>query len=60
MHYRWIDNAGKLKADEQETVSDLNYLMMLDSRRYINNDPLRYEKATLDRWFEKRFGGGSD
>lgn len=58
LHFRWLDQTGKLKSEERETVSDLNYLMMLNSRRYNSNDPLRYEKAMLDRWFEKRFGDG--
>ena len=55
LHYVWHDQVGVLKADKQETVTDLNYLMMLDSRLYNNNDPLRYEKAMLDRWFERSF-----
>jgi hypothetical protein len=29
---------------------------MVPSNRYSSSDRLRYEKALLDRWFEKRFG----
>ncbi|WKJ92374.1 DUF3016 domain-containing protein [Methylomonas montana] len=55
LHYLWYDKAGGLKADQQEKLSDLNYLMLLDSAYYTNNDPLRYEKALLDRWFRRTF-----
>ena len=55
LHYRWHDKNGALKADKQVAVSDLNYLMRLDSRQYQDNDPLRYEKTLLDRWFCERF-----
>jgi len=30
-------------------------LTWLDSSRYLNNDPLRYEKTLLDRWFRQTF-----
>ena len=55
LRYRWLDKAGNLKGEKQENLTDLNYLMMLNSARYSNNDPLRYEKAMLERWFEKTF-----
>ena len=38
----------------EEVLSDLNF--MVPSNRYSSGDRLRYEKALLDRWFEKRFG----
>mgnify|MGYP006164498815 CR=1 FL=1 len=38
----------------EELLSDLNF--MVPSNRYSSGDRLRYEKALLDRWFEKRFG----
>jgi hypothetical protein len=55
LHYVWRDKVGMLKANKQETLIDLNYLMLPDSRQYNNNDPLRYEKAKLDPWFENTF-----
>ena len=55
LHYQWRDEAGKLKADRQEIVSDLNYPMWLDARQYNANDPLRYEKVMLEHWFRERF-----
>lgn len=54
LHYLWHDKTGGLKADQQEKLSDLNYLMLLDSA-YYTNDPLRYEKTLLDRWFRRTF-----
>lgn len=55
LHYRWQDKNGDIKADRQDAVSDLNYLMRLDSRQYPVNDPVRYEKALLDSWFRETF-----
>ena len=39
-------------AGAEEWVTDMNYLM--SSNRYSSSDRLRYEKAMLDDWFEKR------
>ncbi len=55
LQYLWRDGSGKIKVNKQETVSDLNYLMLLDSRQYNPNDPLRYEKTMLERWFRETF-----
>jgi hypothetical protein len=55
LHYLWRGKTGKLKADKEEQLNDLNYLMRLDSARYLNNDPLRYEKTLLDHWFQQTF-----
>jgi hypothetical protein len=55
LRYRWHDTHGTLKADQQDTVTDLNYLMRLDTRQYRDSDPLRHEKTLLDRWFRERF-----
>lgn len=41
-------------ASAEEQVSDLNFLTSIG--RYSSTDRLRYEKAMLDDWFEKRFG----
>ncbi len=50
------DEHGRVLVEGREPVSDLNYLMLADPY-YTYNDPLRYEKAMLRRWFEARFGG---
>lgn len=54
LRYVWRDGGGKVLADTRERVSDLNYLMLADPG-YVYNDPLRYEKAMLRRWFLDRF-----
>jgi hypothetical protein len=55
VHYLWRGKAGQVKADKEEKLTDPNYLIRLDSARYLNNDPLRYEKSLLDRWFQQAF-----
>ena len=42
-----------LASAAQERVTDLNFLRGFN--RYSSSDPLRYEKAMLDQWFEARF-----
>jgi len=59
LHYLWRDKAGLLKADRQEKLTDLNYLLLPDAARFNNNDPLRYEKAMLERWFRQTFGASN-
>jgi len=59
LHYLWRGKSGELKADKQEQLTDLNYLTWLDSSRYLNNDPLRYEKTLLDRWFRQTFSANA-
>ena len=39
-------------AGAEEQIADLNYLVSVN--RYPEGDRLRYEKAMLDDWFEKR------
>lgn len=55
LHYRWQAKDGAVKAEKDETLTDLNYLMRLETRKYQDNDPLRYEKTLLDRWFREAF-----
>jgi hypothetical protein len=57
--YVWKDKDGKLKADDRVMVTDPNYLAMVGSKEYATQDPLRYEKALLKRWFIQTFGSGS-
>ena len=56
LSYVWRDARGEVLAEQREQISDLDYLMLADPY-YTYNDPLRYEKAMLRRWFEARFGG---
>jgi len=50
---RWrLDEAGREVAAGEETVTDLNYLGR--PTRYGSHDRLRYEKAMLDGWFQRR------
>lgn len=42
----------QLLSSAEERVSDLNYLMTVN--RYPVGDRLRYEKAMLDDWFDRR------
>jgi Protein of unknown function (DUF3016) len=55
LYYRWQGKGGTVKAEKDETVSDLNYLMRQETRQYQDSDPLRYEKTLLDRWFKEAF-----
>jgi Protein of unknown function (DUF3016) len=57
LKYRWLDKGGTVKAEREETVSDLNYLQRLETRQFQDNDPLKYEKTLLGRWFRERFAG---
>jgi hypothetical protein len=58
LRYVWKDPAGRVKADRREQVTDLNYRTMVNERQFSQRDPLRYEKALLQRWFRKTFGAG--
>lgn len=53
LHYVWRDKTGRIKADREETVTDLDYLRFRDQTTL---DPLRYDKALLSRWFRRTFG----
>ncbi|MBL8521114.1 MAG: DUF3016 domain-containing protein [Betaproteobacteria bacterium] len=44
-----VEAGGKAVKSGEATVSDMNYLR--NHNRYPNNEPLRYEKRMLDRWF---------
>lgn len=56
LHYTWLDAQGKVRASAEDVLNDLAYLQHADPG-YVNNDPLRYEKTLLRRWFEQRFVG---
>lgn len=54
LHYRWMDEKGEIVQEADETVSDKSFLRFGDPSFRVN-DPLRYEKTLLRRWFEKIF-----
>lgn len=47
-----LTRGDRLVASAEEHLSDMNFLM--SGNRYSSSDRLRYEKAMLDAWFEKR------
>jgi hypothetical protein len=47
-----LKRGDQVLASAEEQVVDLNYLMTVN--RYSPDDRLRYEKAMLDEWFDKR------
>jgi hypothetical protein len=49
-----LEQEGATPVVAEESIADLNYLMHVDARR--TSDPLRHEKAMLERWFKARFG----
>ena len=48
-----LERGGQVVASAEELVSDMHHLMT--SNRYMTGDRLRYEKAMLDDWFDRRF-----
>lgn len=50
LHYSF-SRGGQVVASADEVVADMNFLGR--PNRYLTGDPLRYEKAMLDRWFAK-------
>ena len=54
LEYLWKDAQGKVLAEQQERVSDMDYLSRSAFVR-SDGDPLVYDKAMLTEWFERRF-----
>ena len=46
---------GQVAESREEQLTDMDYLASFN--RYSRNDRLRYEKALLDAWFDKRIAG---
>jgi len=46
---------GQVAESREEQLTDMDYLGSFN--RYSRNDRLRYEKAMLDAWFDKRIAG---
>jgi len=51
LRYR-LEEGGTILVGDEETIADLSYLM--GPCPGFASDPLRYEKAMLDRWFKRR------
>ena len=52
LRYTWT-RGEQVVASAEEQIGDMNFLMT--PNRYAPDDRLRYERAMLDDWFEKRF-----
>jgi hypothetical protein len=48
-----LEQGGNVTRRGEETVADLSYLDHINP--YFSDDPFRYEKYMLDRWFRQRF-----
>ncbi|HKU99630.1 MAG TPA: DUF3016 domain-containing protein [Vineibacter sp.] len=51
-----LEENGVVRASGEEVLADQNY--QAHAGPYFTSDPLRYEKAMLDDWFQSRFGKG--
>ncbi|MGB9110227.1 MAG: DUF3016 domain-containing protein [Telluria sp.] len=49
-----VEQNGQVLKSGEARITDMNYLN--HSNRYFDSEPLRYEKAMLDDWFEKTIG----
>ena len=50
-----LKHGDEVAESGEEQLADMNYLASFN--RYAKSDRLRYEKAMLDAWFEKRIAG---
>lgn len=50
VHYT-LRRGDQVVAEADEVISDMSYLER--PNRYLSGDPLRYEKAMVDRWFDR-------
>ncbi|MGH8477019.1 MAG: DUF3016 domain-containing protein [Methylococcales bacterium] len=57
IHYILRNAQGSVVKERWENFSDLNYLITANPYAYLYNDPLRYEKALLRKWFNANFEG---
>ncbi len=53
LRYSLEQNGQVIKSGEAK-LSDMNYLN--HANRYFDSEPLRYEKAMIDDWYEKTIG----
>lgn len=54
LHYQLQDDNGNTVMQQEERISDMNYLHRVRLQSY--SDRLYYEKAMLRDWFRERFG----
>lgn len=52
LHYV-LSRDGRTVAEGEDRLADMSFLMAIN--RYPGDDRLRYEKAMLDAWFDRRF-----
>jgi hypothetical protein len=50
-----ITRGDVVSESREEQLADMNYLASFN--RYAKSDRLRYEKAMLDAWFDRRIAG---
>lgn len=55
LEFRHFGANGQLLAEGTRELRDMSYLTS-SPRQPTNTDPLRYEKAMLDRWLDEEFG----
>ncbi|MFT3779883.1 MAG: DUF3016 domain-containing protein [Ottowia sp.] len=56
LRFRRTDGDGAVLQQGERKLRDPAYLMTA-ANRYADNDPLRHEKALLETWMQKEFGG---
>jgi len=56
LRFRLTDGSGAVQKEGTRRLTDPAYLMT--TTRYADSDPLRHEKALLESWMRKEFGGG--
>jgi hypothetical protein len=49
-----VEQDGQVLKSGEARITDMNYLN--HTNRYFDTEPLRYEKAMIDDWFEKTIG----
>ncbi len=47
-----LSRGDQVLASGEDRLVDMNFMMSVNI--YASSDPLRYEKAMLDDWFDKR------
>jgi hypothetical protein len=49
-----VEQNGQVLKSGEARITDMDYIN--HTNRYFDSEPLRYEKAMLDEWFEKTIG----
>ena len=53
-HFQLLDSAGAVLKEGDRRLSDLSYMQNM-SPTFMQNEPLRYDKALLENWIRKEF-----